>query len=305
MSALKSISSLLVFCAMVYAVGLVCSGVFGVEEAYSAPNTVEGKKTSDYLPEATYELMGTPNNIQSIVRKKISAEVSYVENSIMLFRNIQHNVISKYKYNVIEKTYINVDNPKKYLVYNEEKKELVVTNDDERAEYEIVFMEKKSQESEISETLEQNNIPVSYSDTINIPSLPNINNSASLTNTTETSGSSTAALLNPFMNNYYIGYPEKDQWLLALSKEDEELLKRAFPIQRTEQLTTRKTNIPVQETYHFSLLSGLELFMKSIKNEERIRLINHMKKLRIIVENRSIFEKTNIFDMLLSEIKTI
>tara|TARA_B110000285_G_scaffold76459_1_gene88040 strand:- start:1643 stop:2536 length:894 start_codon:yes stop_codon:yes gene_type:complete len=288
---------------------LVFISIYVCNQLYKNENVNEGliqtpdkEKSSDLLPPAVYDLFGTPDNKQGVAGKKFSAQVKYTSNTIMEFINIDHDSRSEYKYNPVEKSYINLENPHKFIVYDKEDKTIIVHNKNEVAKYDIIFMEKSNFSENTSDeekkgTISEGTVPSSYSDVINMSSAPSIGTS-NVVNDAMNKKKSNGSLLNPFLNQYYIGYSRKDTWLLALSKQDEMLLQKAFPIERTEQLNIRKENTPITETYYFSLLSGFQLFMESITKEERTILVQHLKKLRIIVENRNVFEKADIFSIL-------
>ena len=278
-------------------------------------NNTDKKKVSDFLPPGKYLIHGSQENIDAIAGKKINSQVTYVTD-FMIFTNLDHDIKSKYKYNKTDKTYIDIINKNKYLIYDSksEPRTIKIFNNEEIAIYNIIIMEqtktqiKQSTDADESQLHNDEKEPISYLDTINSNTL----NSASLSqvqeNTAnitkfknlldETSTKNKNELLDSFLTDYYIGYSEKDTWVLSLTKEDNALLKKAFPISRTEQLNMRDSMIPLQEKYNFSLLSTLQLYMKSVTTKQKSRLLNILQQLRIIVEGRTHFEKGNIFEML-------
>ena len=222
-------------CIVVVALILFCSRL-PIASTEGFASNLEPTHESDYLPSGKYRLYRMTDRIV------LEGRVSYLSNSIMEYSNKLHETKTKYIFDGSKDggSYTSVDDDEKVIVFNKSEWLLTVKNDGQTEEYTVV-------------TIERDHNDIQFMHNRDVQENPMIQKKE----------------WEKLHRDYFIGFLEKDKWLLTLSEKEENLLREAFPIKRSEESRTRRLNIPTQEIYYFADFDTIQLYMKSLVPEDR------------------------------------
>ena len=242
----------------------------------------------------------TPKYPSEITGKTVYDNITYLNAKTMVVTNLLHSTKNIYNFKGSREgggTYINSQDPSKRIKYNKKHNIILMMTGAKKVEFSIVMTELKAV-NEKDDTVASTSVssePVSYGDLIN-------NNVHDSTDEDEENEPEEKNMLPDIVQqfgeekirDYYVGYADKDTWILALSKKEKLLLKESFYIKRIEELTMRHMNMPVKEIYFFALMSTLQLHLKSLPIKDRNTILKIINELNIIIEEKVIHKKGDI-----------
>ena len=273
--------------------------------------TIEGLLTSnqqhsDYIYPGKYTMVVTPKYPSEITGKTIYDNITYLNSKTMVVTNLLHSTKNIYNFKGSSEnggTYINSQDPSKRIIYDKKNNIILMMNGANKVEFSIVMTELKAVNEKEDSTVSTSEYsePVSYGDLINLAHHPRNSNDDELLEIEDENKKEDDILpdiVKQFGGNktqdYYVGYADKDTWILALSKKENLLLKESFYIKRIEELTMRHMNMPVKEIYYFALMSTLQLHLKSLPTKDRNTILKIINELNIIIEEKVVHKKGNL-----------